>query len=269
MHHGEFPSPPVVHPASAAAQFPDYPDPANMANPTLHVILKKEDLDTQRIAAQVVVVVDTLFATTSIVTALAEGAETVLPALDEHDARAIAATHADPEKILLSGELMAATLPGFCPPTPLALSRHGLAGKTVVYATTNGTVALRKAASAHRVFAGCLRNARATSQHVAGMHDGRTVLVVCAGSSGRFNLEDFYTAGRLVRHLAAHGEFALTDAARVAAGYAGAHGTEVLQDSELARHDGGLWANELAFASEADSVSLVAQLVDNRIVRVN
>ncbi|MBD5805024.1 2-phosphosulfolactate phosphatase [Azoarcus sp. Aa7] len=90
-----------------------------MANSVLHVITRKEDLDTRRISAQVVLVVDTLFATTSIVTALAEGAETVVPALDEHEARSIAAGHGDPERLVLAGEYMAQTPPGFHSPPPL------------------------------------------------------------------------------------------------------------------------------------------------------
>src|SRR5205823_2651541 len=40
----------------------------------LHVLLKKEELDAQRLPDKVVVVLDVLFATTSIVTALAHGA---------------------------------------------------------------------------------------------------------------------------------------------------------------------------------------------------
>lgn len=238
-----------------------------MANSVLHVITRKEDLDTRRISAQVVLVVDTLFATTSIVTALAEGAETVVPALDEHEARSIAAGHGDPERLVLAGEYMAQTPPGFHSPTPLALTRHGLAGKTLIYATTNGTVALRLAAPAWRVFATCLRNAEATARHVVETHEGRTVVIVCAGSSGRFNLEDFYTAGWLVRHLAARGMFTLTDAARVAAGYAGTHCTEVLQQSWIAQHEGERWGSEVIFASEADSVALVARMTGDRVVR--
>ena len=52
----------------------------------LHVLLKKEELDAQRLPDKVVVVLDVLFATTSIVTALAHGASEVVPTLDREAA---------------------------------------------------------------------------------------------------------------------------------------------------------------------------------------
>jgi hypothetical protein len=48
----------------------------------IHVLLKKEELDAQRLDGKVVVVLDILFATSSIVTALAHGATEVIPTLD-------------------------------------------------------------------------------------------------------------------------------------------------------------------------------------------
>ena len=50
--------------------------------PKLHVLLKKEELDLQRLSGKVVVVLDILFATTSIVATLAHGAREVLPFID-------------------------------------------------------------------------------------------------------------------------------------------------------------------------------------------
>jgi 2-phosphosulfolactate phosphatase len=82
-------------------------------------------------------------------------------------------------------------------PTPLALLRLGLAGRALVYATTNGTVALRRAAAAAAVYAGAIANGEALAGHLARRHLGETVLLACAGSAGRFNLEDFCGAGYL------------------------------------------------------------------------
>lgn len=241
-----------------------------MADHKLHVILQKEELDPHRLIDKVVVVIDALFATTSMVTALAQRAEAVLPALDEAEARALAGSAPRPGQIVLSGEYAAVTLPGFVDPTPLALIRHGLAGKTLVFATTNGTVAVRRAAAAHAVYVGCLRNARATVQHIAAVHPDKTVLIVCAGSAGRFNLEDFYTAGWFVRHLTAVSSFGtITDTALAAARCGGVDGAAVLSESRIGRWFSSIDEDEVAFAGETDVVDLVAQLVDGRIVRVN
>ena len=53
----------------------------------LHVLMKKEELDGQRLDGKVVIVLDILFATTTIVAALSEGASEVWPALDGDAAR--------------------------------------------------------------------------------------------------------------------------------------------------------------------------------------
>jgi 2-phosphosulfolactate phosphatase len=167
----------------------------------IHVLGKKEDLDAVRVTGKVAIVLDVLFATSTIVTAMAHGAAEVTPAPDEAAARA----HAQglpPGSFVLAGELYAETLPGFAPPTPLALVDHGVAGKHVVYSTTNGTVALRGAAGAEAVYAAALLNGRAVIDRVLARHPDRTILIVCSGSMGNFNLEDYYGAGYLVELLA-------------------------------------------------------------------
>ena len=110
--------------------------------PSLHVLFKKEDLDPARLEGKVVIVLDVLFATSTIVHAFGQCIDCIWPAMDAQDARRIASTLQAP---LLAGEYLANPLPGFGPATPLALAATGLAGATLVYATTNGTVALNKA----------------------------------------------------------------------------------------------------------------------------
>ena len=82
-----------------------------------------------RVPGKVVIVLDILFATTTMVAALAHGATEVVPVLDEAAARARAKALRR-ECYVLSGELYAETLPGFAHPAPLALIEHGVEGKT-------------------------------------------------------------------------------------------------------------------------------------------
>ena len=163
----------------------------------IHVLLKKEELDNERLEGKVVVVLDILFATSSIVAAFAHGASAVIPTLDGAAAQAEACRHA-PGSYLLSGEMNAETLPGFVHPTPLALLREDVAGRTLIYSTTNGTVALKKSHGAAHIYAAALLNGQAVIDHIAATHASNTVLVVCSGSADNFNLEDFYGAGYLV-----------------------------------------------------------------------
>lgn len=179
----------------------------------IHVLTRKEDLDAERLAGKVVVVIDVLFATSSIVAALAHGATEVLPTLDG-DAALLEARGRAAGSFVLSGELAAVTLDGFAHPTPLALIEQGVAGKTLIYSTTNGTVALRKSSEAARVYAGALLNGAALVAEL-GPLSGTTVILVCAGSMGNFNLEDFYGAGYLASLLSL-GPHQLSDAALAA-----------------------------------------------------
>ncbi len=182
----------------------------------IHVLLKKEELDAQRLPGKTVVVLDILFATSSIVAAMAHGAAEVIPTLDGAAAQAEAARH-PAGTCVLSGELNADTLPGFVHPTPLALLAENLHGKTLVYSTTNGTVAVNKACEADHVYAAALLNGEAVVAHITQHHADETVLIVCSGSADNFNLEDFYGAGYLVSLFARQGqEHEFTDAALAA-----------------------------------------------------
>ena len=170
-------------------------------NHKVHVLFRREDLDMVRLEGKVVVVLDVLFATSTMVTALAHGASAAIPALDAAHARAQAQALQNGEYVL-SGEFLAETIDGFASPTPLALLEHGIGGRTVIYATTNGTVALKNSSAADHVFAGALLNAAAVVQHIAAHHPEGTILIVCSGSMGNPNLEDMYGAGYFVELIA-------------------------------------------------------------------
>jgi 2-phosphosulfolactate phosphatase len=231
----------------------------------VHVLLEKEALDPARLRDQVVVVLDVLFATSSIVTALAHGATEVVPTLDGDAARAEAGRR-PVGSYLLSGEKDAVTLPGFAHPTPLALLEQPLAGRSLIYSTTNGTVALLRARGAARVLAGALLNAEAVAGALA-TADG-TALLVCAGSAGAFNLEDFYGAGLVVSLLSGHGPLELNDAAEAARLLCErAAPLDCLSRGRVGRMmvERG-WTRELEFAAQTSRFALVPELLDGRLI---
>ncbi len=237
-------------------------------NHKVHVLTKREELDSVRTAGKVVVVLDVLFATSTMVAALANGAEEVLPVSGEAAARAEAASCA-PGCFVLSGELMAETLPGFAHPAPLALLEHGVRGKKLIYSTTNGTVALRQATGAARVYCGALLNAGALAEHLARSHSGDTLLLVCSGSANNFNLEDFVGAGALVarleRLLGPAADF--SDAAKAALSvYRAARLPQALLDCRVGRlmTSRGL-AHEVEFACREDAYAVVPALEGGRL----
>lgn len=237
-------------------------------NHRVHVLTRKEELDGVRVPGKVVVVLDILFATTTMVTALAHGATEVVPVADERAARA-AGAHRAAGSYVLSGELYAETLPGFAHPAPLALLQHGVRDKALIYSTTNGTVAMTLATGASRVYCGSLLNVGAVASHIAAHHPGDTVLILCSGSGGNFNLEDFYGAGcfvdRLAPLLGPGADF--SDAARTAlAFYRGAAAPHVLRDCRVGRMmvERGL-GHEVEYACRFDALPIVPTLEEGRV----
>jgi 2-phosphosulfolactate phosphatase len=197
--------------------------------PKLHVVLKKEELDPDRLEEKVVIVLDILFATSTIVHIFGQGIACLYPARDAEDALAIAKKLNQP---MLAGEYLAGQIPGFGPPTPLALAKESQRGTTLVYATTNGTVALSNAAKGAHVFVGALLNGAALVDYIVRHYPEKSVLLVCSGSVNRFNLEDFFGAGHFVAHFDKMGKYLLTDAAKAALlMYRGSDAIDVLSAS--------------------------------------
>ena len=226
----------------------------------LHVLTKKEELEAVRVPGKVVIVLDILFATTTMVTALAHGAKEVVPVLDEAAAREEAERFAA-DSFVLAGELYAETLPGFAHPAPLSLLEHGVAAKSVIYSTTNGTVAMAQASSAARVYCGALLNARALTEYILARHPQDTVLIVCSGSGNNFNFEDFYGAGYFVECFL-ESVSDVSDAAKAALSvYRHAKAPDALLDCRVGRMmvERGL-AREVEFASRRDAFPVIPAL---------
>ncbi len=156
------------------------------------------------------IVFDVLRATSTIVTALASGYRRVYPVADAGTALALANEHG----FVLAGERKGDKIAGFPHGnSPLEFiggpdaayhmleinkgsSFNSNIWKTsdeLVLTTTNGTKAIRWALSAHKVFTGSLLNARAVAQ--AALQEGLDISLVCAGTAGRFSLEDSLGAG--------------------------------------------------------------------------
>jgi len=162
-----------------------------------------------------VVAVDVLRATSTLSVALANGAARIVPLTDP--AEAIARRDAEPGS-LACGERDGRIVPGFdLGNSPFHYTPERVKGRTLYFASTNGSWAMRHAAAREgRHFdswtLGSFVNATATLEGVAGGHPG--LLIACAGKLGRFALEDAAFAGWLCARLAARGARLANDAAR-------------------------------------------------------
>jgi 2-phosphosulfolactate phosphatase len=241
--------------------------------PKLHVLLKREEIDPARLEGKVVVVLDVLFATTTIVHVFSKGIAGIHPTRNRDEAERIAKQVGS---CLLAGEDMGRMIPGFAPATPLALaehasSNHSLDGGEMVYCTTNGTQALVAVAQAAHVYVGALINGRALAEHVSTRHPQASVVIVCSGTLDRFNLEDFHGAGHIIDHLMKIGGYTLTDAAHAAVyAYHGCDSRTALFASRVGQimQSHGL-ADEVDYACQQDIVDVVPTLVSGRLMRAN
>lgn len=151
--------------------------------------------ENHQLADQAVLVIDVLRATSTIVTALAAGATSVVPVNDPAEARKLAEALGD--SILLAGERDGLPLPGFdLGNSPLEYTSEKVQGKVVVLSTTNGTVALRRVQTAEMIGTAAFLNAAAAADWaVRALKDGLKVMLVCAGTVRRFSWEDTCLAG--------------------------------------------------------------------------
>jgi 2-phosphosulfolactate phosphatase len=150
------------------------------------------------LAGRTVVVIDVLRATSSIVEALANGAQGVYPAVSTEEAIKLASS-LGPEDMLLCGESRGRMVEGFAlGNSPREFSPECVSGKRLVMSTTNGTPAFFLAADGVRVLACSFMNLTAVAFAVL---EADSILVLCAGMEGLFSLDDAVCAGALVQRI--------------------------------------------------------------------
>jgi 2-phosphosulfolactate phosphatase len=153
----------------------------------------------EEVRGGVAVIIDVLRASTTIVHALANGAEAVVPVGEVDEAQRVAAGFSR-GKVLLGGERAGLLIDGFdLDNNPFAYSREAVEGKTIVFTTSNGTRALIRAAQADRVLIGSFVNLQAVVNVFSG--DTRPIHLVCAGTMGKITAEDSLCAGAIIDRL--------------------------------------------------------------------
>lgn len=190
----------------------------------VHVALTPAEFPALVLAERTAIVVDVFRATTTVVAACAAGCARIIPVSDRDAAIAAAARYPVAE-VLLAGERGGMMIAGFhLGNSPLEFVAERVAGRTVIFTTTNGTEAMLHAGRAAAAAAGALVNVAAAARWA--LEQERDVTVLCAGERRAFSLEDAVCAGLLVGHLLDQaGSAEATDAAlaalRIGEHYAG------------------------------------------------
>jgi len=167
---------------------------------SLHVHLLPSLIDPSNFVDRSVVVIDVLRATTTIIHALAAGAKEVIPCLDIEQAQQIAArqmTSGQGGSVLLGGERGGTKIAGFdLGNSPAEYVADKVVGQTIVFTTTNGTLAMNHARQARLVLLGAFVNLSAVCCELDGHID-----LLCAGTRGKITRDDTLVAGAMVEKL--------------------------------------------------------------------
>ena len=170
-----------------------------------------------RVPSATVVVIDVLRATSTIVTALENGAAGIVPVRESDEAIGVM-RRLGRERSLLCGERDSRLIAGFdLDNSPASYTRERVADKTLVLTTTNGTRALVEAARGNAtVYCAALLNRDAIVEALAGAEG--EALLLCAGNEGTLSFEDTLCAGAIVEALVRRNKtLTISDAARAAA----------------------------------------------------
>jgi len=166
----------------------------------IDVLFGPSMLSPAAVTGRVVAVIDVLRASTTIATALANGARKVVP-LESADAVITCAKQFERADVRTAGERRMQPIPGFdLGNSPREMTRDAVDGKTVLFTTTNGTATLLAVQGARDVaIASYVNLAAVTSLLRTAARGGTDISIVCAGRDRQVSLEDAACAGRYVR----------------------------------------------------------------------
>jgi 2-phosphosulfolactate phosphatase len=143
----------------------------------------------------IVVIIDILRASSAICTAFANGAETIIPVAEVHEAR----------EYKNRGYLVAAERDGYVLDfadfgnSPFNFTPEKVSGRSIVYSTTKGTGIIMMASSASTIIIGAFLNFTAVTEWI--INQDKDIVLFCAGWKNRFNLEDTICAGAMAERL--------------------------------------------------------------------
>ena len=152
-------------------------------------------------ADSIVVIIDIFRASSAIVTAFANGASEIIPVAEVTEAK----------RYKDKGFLVAAERDGFVLDfadfgnSPFNFTREKVAGKTIVYSTTNGTGIINLSSNAFMTVIGSFLNISSLTRFI--LEQDRDILLFCAGWKNRFNLEDSVCAGAIAEKLMGSGKY--------------------------------------------------------------
>lgn len=225
-------------------------------------------------AGRLVAIIDVLRASTTVATALANGARTVIP-LAGADEVIVRSKQFERSEVRLAGEQKMVPISGFdLGNSPHLFTKEAVEGKTILLTTTNGTRALLGVQGARDIVIASYVNCTAVlaMMKVAASSD-TDIAIICAGDEGSFTLEDAACAGRYVRAIPRRAaSVVMNDAASASVLIDRKYGDNIAKIFKDSSHGQALEAagfgDDLTAAAAVDSYSVVPIYQDRQITRL-
>lgn len=165
----------------------------------LEVVFTPEEIKNRRLSDKLIVVIDVLRASSTIVTALAYGCRGLVPILSPEQAKE-KAQQFKKEEVLLGGEREGRKIKGFdLGNSPREYQKEIVEDRMIIFSTTNGVKTLERVRGAFRIIIASFLNLQATFNYCSKFQGD--ILLACAGKEGYFSLEDTVCAGMLINSL--------------------------------------------------------------------
>ncbi|HKN58069.1 MAG TPA: 2-phosphosulfolactate phosphatase [Gemmatimonadaceae bacterium] len=225
-------------------------------------------------AARLVVIVDVLRASTTVATALGNGAKTVMP-LEGADEVIFRSKEFARSQIILAGEQKMHPITGFdLGNSPQDFTKKAVEGKTILITTTNGTRALLGVQGARDIVIASYVNFTAVLAMMKVAASSNTdIAIICAGEEGSFTLEDAACAGRYVRAIPRRTDSVqVNDAAAASVLIEKKYGDNIEKVFKESSHGQALaeagFGDDLAAAAEVDSYPVVPIYQERQITKL-
>lgn len=235
----------------------------------VEVFLTSPSVSEEDVKGRTVVVIDVLRACSTIATALNNGARSIVPVADMAQAGKIA-SNLDQQSYLLGGERDGTKIEGYhLGNSPLEYTPRTVQGRTIIFNTTNGTVAVAKARAAEHLLIGSFLNAGRVVDFIR--QAGNDLAIICAGWRNRVSLEDTLCAGLMLYRLWDGREPKLvSDTAHIAFSQYD-HDRKNLQGA-LRRCNHAQWlsrqghADDVEYCLQLDALPVLPYYLDSRLV---
>ena len=166
----------------------------------LDVYFSPAQVDEMQLRDKNVIVIDVLRASTTIVTALNNGAREIIPVGSIESAVKVSGNLFG-DVVLRGGERNGKIITGFnLGNSPSEYTEEAVKGKSIIFCTTNGSSAMVKAKYAKRMAVAGFINISLAAEFIRTA--GEDFSIVCAGKQQLFCIEDAICAGMIVKILA-------------------------------------------------------------------